>query len=83
MKRIIKKIFEVVYFALRGTAEMFGMFFFFVYIIGRTANGEWALGNLINGSVSKNGVFLTIMLFIVMFALGGVYKSEIDNEFNH
>lgn len=79
MKHIFKSIFEVVYFALRGTAEMFGMFFFFVCIVGRTANGEWELSNLINVSVSKNGVFITILLIVMLFVLGGAYKKDLDN----
>lgn len=82
-KNILKSICKVVYYAGRGTAEMFGMFFFFICIAGRTSNGEWALGSMINGSITKNGVFYTVLLLLMLFALGGIYKYEIDKEENH
>ena len=80
LKQIFKNVVKYIVLTIRGTAECIGMLVMFVYIAGKTVTGEWALGSLINGSISSNGIPLTVMLIFVMFLLGGVYKNEFDKE---
>ena len=80
--RTAKRILHAVICSARGTAELVGFLVFFLYLVGRTATGEWALAEMIDISVGKNGVVLTVILMVTLFTLGLFYKCVMDNDLN-
>lgn len=58
---------------------MIGLFVIFIYMVGTNSNGENPMVAMWNGSVSKNGLPMSLLLFAIMLGLGWLLKYGLDD----